>query len=130
MMQNDGNQCAVGFIHGLKLASVPPEVIRQARICLLDLVGACLAGADVKGARILLDFAMSQMTGAGEATVIRAGRKLPRVAAALVNGFIANALDIDDGYRLVKGHPGAAVFPPFWPQRRRRAPRGGRFSRR
>jgi 2-methylcitrate dehydratase PrpD len=111
MAQNDGNQCAAVFIHGLKLETAPPEVVRRARICLLDLVGASLAGADVKGARILLDFAMSQMTGAGEATVIRAGRKLPRVAAALVNGFIANALDIDDGYRLVKGHPGAAVFP-------------------
>ena len=51
------------------------------------------------------------MNGAGEATVIRAGRKLPCAAASLVNGFIVNALDIDDGYRLVKGHPGAAVFP-------------------
>jgi 2-methylcitrate dehydratase PrpD len=32
-------------------------------------------------------------------------------AAALVNGFSANALDIDDGYREVCGHPGAVVFP-------------------
>jgi 2-methylcitrate dehydratase PrpD len=110
-MTQDGNARAIGFIHGLDLAAVPPEVIQRARICLLDLAGACLAGADIKGTRILLDFAASQMAGAGEATVIRAGRKLPRVAAALVNGFIANALDIDDGYRLVKGHPGAAVFP-------------------
>jgi len=111
MMQDDGNRYATAFIHGLKLEDVPPGVIRQARICLLDLVAACLAGADVKGTRILLDFASTQMAGPQEATVIRAGRRLPRTAAALVNGFTANALDIDDGYRLVKGHPGAAVFP-------------------
>ncbi len=110
-MATEGNAHAIRFIHGLDLGSVPPEVDRQARACLLDLLGACLAGADVKGARILQDFALNQMAGPEEATVIRAGRKLPRAAAALVNGFIANALDIDDGYRLVKGHPGSAVFP-------------------
>ncbi len=110
-MTQDGNARAISFIHGLNLVAVPPEVVQRARVCLLDLTGACLAGAGAKGARILLDFAMGQMNGAGEATVIRAGRKLPCAAASLVNGFIVNALDIDDGYRLVKGHPGAAVFP-------------------
>jgi 2-methylcitrate dehydratase PrpD len=110
-MTRDGNDLAVEFIHGLKWEALPREVAARARICLLDLAGACLAGAGAKGAGILLDFAGSQMNGAGEATVIRAGRKLPCTGAALVNGFIANALDIDDGYRLIKGHPGAAVFP-------------------
>ncbi len=38
MTQNDGNQCAVVFIHGLKLEAVPPEVLRRARICLLNLI--------------------------------------------------------------------------------------------
>ena len=33
------------------------------------------------------------------------------VGAALAKGFAATALDIDDGYRPVKGHPGAVVFP-------------------
>ena len=32
--------------------------------------------------------------------------------AALANGFFGNALDIDDGYRNVKGHPGACALPP------------------
>jgi 2-methylcitrate dehydratase PrpD len=31
--------------------------------------------------------------------------------AVLANGFAANALDIDDGHRLVKGHPGACTLP-------------------
>ena len=70
---------------------------------------------------------MGQMNGAGEATVIRAGRKLPCAAASLVNGFIVNALDIDDGYRLVKGHPGRRSSQPSWPQRSKRAPLGKEF---
>lgn len=107
----DGNQYAVRFIRDLKIEKIPDEVVHQAKRCLLDLVGASLAGAKVRGAEILLDFSLNQMKGPREATVIRSGRKLPSVPAALVNGFIVNALDIDDGYRKVKGHPGAAVFP-------------------
>ena len=37
------------------------------------------------------------------------------MGAALANGFAANALDIDDGYRLVKGHPGACLVPLLFP---------------
>lgn len=107
----DGNDYAVKFIHTLKLEKVPSSVVRHAKVCLLDLVGASIAGAGAKGARILSDFCAREMKGMGEATVIGTKRKVSCVAAALVNGFIANALDIDDGYRKIKGHPGAAVFP-------------------
>jgi 2-methylcitrate dehydratase PrpD len=109
--QMDGNNYAVKFIRHLKLEKLPDPVVKQAKICLLDLVGASLAGANTRGAKILLSFSTQQMNGLREATVIKANQKLPCAGAALVNGFIANALDIDDGYRKIKGHPGAAVFP-------------------
>jgi 2-methylcitrate dehydratase PrpD len=109
--REDGNQLAAAFILDFKLEFAPLDVRRRAKVCLLDLVGACLAGARSNGAEILMRFCLSQFAGPPEATVIRAGRKLSCSAASLVNGFIANALDIDDGYRPVKGHPGAAVFP-------------------
>ena len=109
--REDGNQAAAAFIRDFKLELAPEEVRRRAKVCLMDLLGACLAGARSKGAEILLRFCLSQLAGPPEATVIRAGRKLSCAAASLINGFIANALDIDDGYRPVKGHPGAAVFP-------------------
>lgn len=111
IVKMDGNDCAVRFIQTLEIEKVPSSVLRHAKVCLLDLVGASIAGADARGARILSDFCSRQMKGAGEATVIGTKRKVSCVAAALVNGFIANALDIDDGYRKIKGHPGAAVFP-------------------
>jgi 2-methylcitrate dehydratase PrpD len=109
--REDGNQLAAAFILGFTLESAPQDIRRRAKVCLMDLIGACLAGARSKGAEILLRFCLSQFAGPPEATVIRAGRKLSCSAASLVNGFIVNALDIDDGYRPVKGHPGAAVFP-------------------
>lgn len=107
----DGNEYAVKFVQTLKVRDIPPKILRQVKICLLDLVGASLAGAKVKGAKILSDFSSQEMNGLREATIIKANKKLSCVAASLINGFIANALDIDDGYRKVKGHPGAAVFP-------------------
>jgi 2-methylcitrate dehydratase PrpD len=107
----DGNDYAVKFIRSLTLEKLPAPVLRQAKICLLDLVGASLAGAGVRGAKILLNFSTEQMSGLKEATVIKANRRMSCVAASLINGFITNALDIDDGYRKTKGHPGAAVFP-------------------
>ncbi len=101
----------VDFIHGLRLNSVPVEVVEQAKFCLLDLIGACIAGCHAGGAAILLSFVQSQFHGPAEATVIGAGCQTSCVSAALVNGFIANALDIDDGHRICKGHPGAVIFP-------------------
>lgn len=39
------------------------------------------------------------------------GFRTSAAGAAAINRFAGNALDIDDGYRLVKGHPGACVLP-------------------
>lgn len=112
----EGNHHTVEFIHGVSLETMPSEVVEQAKICLLDLIGACLAGRHAKGAAILMSLAQEQFSGVQEATIIGAGRKTSRVSAALVNGFIANALDIDDGHRLCKGHPGSVIFPAILSQ--------------
>ena len=52
----DGNDFAVKFIRTFELEKIPAPVVKQAKICLLDLVGASLAGAKVRGAKILLGF--------------------------------------------------------------------------
>lgn len=107
----DGNVFIAEFIKDLNIRRVPLTVLKQLKIALLDVVGASLAGGKVKGAQILLDFSLSQMGKSREATIIGANQKLSCVSASLINGFITNALDIDDGYREIKGHPGAAIFP-------------------
>lgn len=110
-MKMDGNEYTVKYIRNLKMEDIPPHVVKQAKICLLDLLGASLGGFKSKGARILFDFSAQEIHGLQEATVIKANKKTSCVAASLINGFIVNALDIDDGYRRAKGHPGAAIFP-------------------
>lgn len=107
----DGNARVVDYVLTECLERMPEAAVRRSRQLLLDLVGATLGGVGSRGAGILLDFARVALSGPPEASVLRAGVRLPAPAAALVNGFTANALDIDDGHRRILGHPGAVVFP-------------------
>jgi 2-methylcitrate dehydratase PrpD len=55
-------------------------------------------------------FIAAQMPGE-QATLIAASERASLIGAALANACAANALDIDDGYRPAKGHPGAVIWP-------------------
>jgi 2-methylcitrate dehydratase PrpD len=100
------------FAAGTRWTDLPPKIRHQARRCLLDALGALVAGADTPVGRLMADFAVAQF-GGNEATLLVDGRRTSATGAALANGFFGNALDIDDGYRRVKGHPGACVLPPL-----------------
>ncbi|MBZ4658328.1 MAG: MmgE/PrpD family protein [Desulfacinum sp.] len=89
----------------------PPEVQHQAKRCLLDTLGCLLAGMRTPVARIVADTAVSCFGGTPAARILVDGRCASPVGASLAHGFAANALDMDDGYRLVKGHPGACILP-------------------
>ena len=40
------------------------------------------------------------------------------IGAALANGMAANALDLDDGYSLLRGHPGAGFLVLLFQQQK------------
>jgi len=100
----------IAFVHELTWNDVPEDV--RARIHLLqrDLVASSLAGRETPAALVAADYAANQHPGA-EANALLDGRRLSVTGAAWSNGVLANALDFDDGHRLVKGHPGANVVP-------------------
>lgn len=98
------------FILDTRFEDLPDNVIHQAKRCLLDTLGALLAGSDTPVVRIMNSFVTQCFQGA-EATILVSGERVSPVGAALANGFGCNALDIDDGYRMIKGHPGACVLP-------------------
>lgn len=99
-----------GFAGDLRWDDIPADVRAQAVRCVLDLCGAAVAGSRMKAARIAASYAL-EAHGSGECTIIGSDASSTPVGAALANGFAASALDIDDGYRPIKGHPGAVVFP-------------------
>lgn len=102
---------AIGFALGTHWQDLPPEVQHQTKRCLLDTLGALLAGTQTPVGRMMAQLAADQY-GGRDATILVDGRKVSITGAALANGFSCNALDIDDGYRLVRGHPGACALPP------------------
>lgn len=88
-----------------------PEAARQAAFrCILDLLGAAAAGIADTGAMAVRTMALTTM-GAGRAPIWFSGRSSSVVGAAWANSAAASALDLDDGHRLARGHPGAAVIP-------------------
>ncbi len=121
----NGTDHALQFILTTTWADLPAAVQHQAKRCLLDSLGALLAGTVTPVARLMADFAAEQYRGDG-ATILVDGRRASQVGAALANGFAANALDIDDGYRPIKGHPGVCVLPALLAASERRGGVSGR----
>jgi 2-methylcitrate dehydratase PrpD len=98
------------FARTVHWEDLPADVRSQAIRCVVDLCGAAVAGGRTEAAQSAAAYAL-YAHGIGPSAIIGTGANSTPVGAALANGFAASALDIDDGYRPVKGHPGAVVFP-------------------
>ena len=104
------NDLVLNYILETKWDKLPNNIQAQAKRCLMDTLGALIAGHNTPVAQLMQSFAKEQFKG-NDATILVKGNKISASGAALVNGFANNALDIDDGYRGAKGHPGATVLP-------------------
>jgi len=100
----------IEFIHDIGWIDLPDHVRNQVRRCLLDTIGAGLAGRRTELSRIVHDFAAATYGGDG-ACLWQDDRTVSPPGAALANGMTVDAFDIHDGYLPVKGHAGAAVVP-------------------
>lgn len=101
---------ATEFIGGLLWEDVPEPARRRIKALLRDFAAVTGAGYAAPTARIAAEYAVAQHSG-DEATTLHDRRRVSVTGAAWANGVLANALDFDDGHRLVKGHPGANVVP-------------------
>jgi 2-methylcitrate dehydratase PrpD len=114
------------FIQETTWEALPTEVRHQSKRCLLDGLGALIGGMSAPVSRLMTQIALEQF-GGDAATILVDGSKTSLVGAALANGFAANALDIDDGFRLVKGHPGTCILPVILAAGERSDPTGAEF---
>lgn len=101
---------AIEFGGGLRWADVPADVRRRIDYLLADFAAVAAAGRATKTARLAADHAVAAHRG-DDAALLLDERRAAAPGAAFANGVLANALDFDDGHRLVKGHPGANVIP-------------------
>jgi len=106
----DGNQLTAQFIAEARWEMLPAAVQEKARMCLIDNLGATLAGTQTRYSRICAEYA--QVTWPSEkATILLHHKSASAVGAAFANAAAANGIDSDDGLVYAYGHGGAQIFP-------------------
>jgi 2-methylcitrate dehydratase PrpD len=98
------------FVDRIDLKTTPPAVIDEARRCVLDTLGVIIAGQHSPVAQAALRHAL-QSFAPGEASLPGLQHRVSALAAALVNGTAAHALDFDDTSYTGIMHGSAVVLP-------------------
>ena len=97
-------------IAGMRPADLPALSLAAAKQVLLDASGVMLAAsglADEPRAFI----ALAKATGLGPCAILGTGERVSAPMAALANGAMAHALDYEDAFDQVPGHPNASLVP-------------------
>lgn len=99
----------ISFIRETTWETMGEEVRAQSLKCFFDLAGVICTAAKNNSAKRMADYVDRNFPD-GDVTVLATGKKKNLIGAGLANGMAANALDLDDGYSLLRGHPGAGFF--------------------
>jgi len=100
------------YAAALRYEDLPAAVVRQAKECIIDTVGAIICGSTLPWSRIIIDYAERTGPG-GRSRILGRGSAVQAPAAALANGALAHAFELDSLTRPGAGaHPGATVLPP------------------
>ncbi|MHB8730787.1 MAG: MmgE/PrpD family protein [bacterium] len=113
------------FGHMLRLEAVPSAVTAHAKLLLLDTLGAALAGVDTAEGRAVAAAARRFAGERGPCAVWGTRARTTRAAAALVNGTVAHAQELDDFGGC--DHSGAVVIPAVLAACEGRRPSGARI---
>ncbi|MFC1532673.1 MmgE/PrpD family protein [Thermodesulfobacteriota bacterium] len=90
--------------------NLTPESVTAAKKGIVDTAGVMLAGSSDKGCRLLIE-AIKEMGGKKESSIAVFGDKVPSNMAALANGSMARAMDIDDVSDTFALHTDAVIVP-------------------
>jgi 2-methylcitrate dehydratase PrpD len=109
-MPNETVQLAE-YAAALRYEDLPAPVVQRAKDAIADTVATILFGVDLPWSRIIVDYAKRNGAG-GRSRILGAGDvPLHAPAAALANGAIAHAFELDNLTQPNSGsHPGATTF--------------------
>jgi 2-methylcitrate dehydratase PrpD len=100
------------YAAALRYEDLPAEVMAAAKDAIIDTIAACICGAALPWSRIVIDYAERTGPG-GKSRILGRGSAVQAPAAALANGALAHAFELDSLTRPGAGaHPGATVLPP------------------
>ncbi len=100
----------INFFQNTNWEDLPQHIQHQSKRCLLDALGAMLIGTKTPVYKITCDYVKAQFAQGDIPLILEEGFS-STTGAAFAYGVAANGVDIDDGCRLAKGHPGAHVIP-------------------
>lgn len=95
---------------GLRYEDLSPEVVRQAKRCLLDTLGVEIRGATLPWVQPVYRYVRS-LGGAGEATVTYHGDRLPAPYAAYANSTFSYSCELQHHGSFGSAHSGVIVVP-------------------
>ena len=100
------------YAAALRYEDLPEAVAACAKDAIIDTVAACICGSALPWSRIIIDYAERTGPG-GTSRILGRGSPVQAPAAALANGALAHAFELDSLTRPGAGaHPGATVLPP------------------
>lgn len=94
---------------GARWETFPAAVRTQAIMCGVDLFGALILGS--RGRQFMAGQSLVKTLGLSGAVPVIGGTPSSLLGAAIAMGHSSNSFDIDDGFNLIKGHPGASFAP-------------------
>src|SRR6266403_707097 len=98
------------YTAALRYEDLPAAVVAAAKDAIIDTIAACICGAALPWSRIVIDYA--ERTGPGGASrILGRGSAVQAPAAALANGALAHAFELDSLTRPGAGaHPGGTAL--------------------
>ncbi len=104
-------QRLAAFAVDLSSDDIPAHVRRVATDGILDTVGVAIFGAGLPWSRMLIDYALRYGSG-GTSTIFGTGHRVHAPYAALANGALSHAFELDNLRRPSAGvHPGGTLVP-------------------
>ena len=101
----------ISYIAGTKYKDLPVSVIEATKKSVLDTLAVLIAGSTDEYVAKLVELTKG-WGGREECTIAVYGGKVPAPTAALVNGSMARARDLDEVHYGGGGHVGANIVPP------------------
>ena len=100
----------VRFCSDLSFDRIPDEVIRKAKLCVLDYTANVYGSLELDAVRSVIEFVRS-LGGPEDATALGCGFRTGLQNAAFINGTTGEAIEAQDGLRFGGNHPMSAVIP-------------------
>src|SRR5690606_21641566 len=102
------SQELVRVLHAAR-ETLPPEVLRKARLHIADSVGIAVAARDTELAQAVIR-GQQLACGPGDSPLLGGGQASP-LAAAYINASLIHILDYDDIHDVGRLHPSAVIVP-------------------